>query len=210
MSSYVVGVDVGQRVDPTAIVALETWRPAPAFVDDRPSLQHRIVWMARLPLGTFYQDIVEQVARVAEAARERGQTTIVLDATGVGRPVVDMLRARTGIALRNITFTAGEKAVQDGPFDWHVPKTELVTALAVVLESYRILPADDCPLVADLQAELSTFDRRISGSGHTTYDASSGNHDDLVAAAALACWWAERPNVGQGYMEFLRLTAERR
>lgn len=33
------------------------------------------------------------------------------------------------------------------------------------------------------------------GTGHDTYEAAAGGHDDLVMALCLAVWWVERPSV---------------
>ena len=37
---------------------------------------------------------------------------------------------------------------------------------------------------------MALIRKRISPTGHDTYEGSAGAHDDLVVATALACWWA--------------------
>src|ERR1700683_1680724 len=122
-----VGADIGKSADPTAVVAVECYRPervAPR--DPRPEVRHRIRWIERVPLGTDYPRVVDKIASIAETAQASGfrNTTIVLDSTGVGEPVKDMLRRRTSISLRAITFTGAEKATKDGTYDWNVPKRD--------------------------------------------------------------------------------------
>ena len=50
-------------------------------------------YLERVPLGTRYPAIVEQVRKLVSYDRMRGRCSVVVDSTGVGEPVVDMLRA---------------------------------------------------------------------------------------------------------------------
>lgn len=196
-----LGVDIGQQTDPTALVLVETYRPEPTHPKDWSEQRHRVSWVERVPLGTLYGAVVERIAVVAETAQTRGSVMIVLDGTGVGRPVVDLLRKRTSVPLRAVIFTGGETETRDGPYTWHAPKRDLVTALEVVLQSRRLEVRPDCPLQPDLEAELSAFDFSINARGRESYEAASGTHDDLVLALALAIWWAERRGQGAAFAE---------
>jgi hypothetical protein len=199
-----VGVDIGQAADPTAIIMLETYRPAPTVPDEWLPVRHRIRWIERVPLGTLYGTVVERIAAVAEAARGWGHTMMVLDATGVGRPVVDLLKRQTSVPLRAVTFTSGEHETQPEFDVFRVPKVDLVTSLETVLQARRLESVPDCPLQDDLGAELGAFDFTMSDRGHATLEAAAGSHDDLVSALMLAVWWGERPNQGEVWHEFLR------
>jgi hypothetical protein len=109
-----------------------------------------------------------------------------------------MLRRSTAVPLRAVVFTAGDREVQP-EFDVHwVPKRDLVTSLEVV---------PDCPLAHELESELAAFDFSISARGHDTYEASSGSHDDLVMALALAVWWGERRSSADAYIEWVDMVA---
>jgi hypothetical protein len=192
--SVTLGVDIGQASDPSALILLESYRPTPTDSNEWLPVRHRIGWIERVPLGTLYGQVVERIATVAESARAWGSPIIVLDATGVGRPIVDMLKARTTVQLRAVTFTAGEHEVQPQFDVFRVPKVDLVTSLETVLQSRRLECAPDVPLQEDLTGELSIFDFTIGERGRATFEAASGSHDDLVCALMLAVWWAERPN----------------
>lgn len=195
-----VGVDVGQSVDPTAIIVLDSFVPEPQHIDDDPGTHHMIRWAEKVPLGTSYNQVVERIAVVAEQANEYARALIAIDATGVGRPVVDMLRKRTSIQMRAITFTGASAETRTGAYGFRVPKRDLVTALEVVLQERRLHAVPDLPLIEDLQAELATFEVNISARGHNTFDAASGKHDDLVMALCLAIWSASRHGEGQAFM----------
>jgi hypothetical protein len=52
-------------------------------------------------------------------------------------------------------------------------------------------------LVPELVKELETFNVKVNiRTAHDSYEAwRESDHDDLVLALALACWWAERRSV---------------
>lgn len=163
-----------------------------------------------MPLGTQYPMVVQRIAVVAEAAQSWGSATVVLDGTGVGVPIVDMLRRATSVPLRAVVFTAGDREVQPEFAVHRVPKRDLVTALEVVLQTRPLEVTPDCVLKAELESELAAFDLSISARGHDTYEAASGSHDDLVMALCLALWWGERPSAIEAYIEYVDLEAARR
>ena len=64
----------------------------------------------RLPLGTPYPGVVARVREMVCGEALAGQCALVVDATGVGAPVVEMLRgARLGCEVTAVTITGGEK-----------------------------------------------------------------------------------------------------
>ena len=71
-----------------------------------------------------------------------------------------------------------------------MPKASLVRPLAAALEAGRLKVAKGLPLAEVLLRELSAFKRQISAAGNATFE-GAGEHDDLVIAAALVCWWAD-------------------
>ncbi len=121
-----------------------------------------------------------------------GQTTLAVDQTGVGRPVVDLLRAQ-GLCPLAITITGGQAAHGTGQ-DWHVPKADLVTTLQVLLQSQRLKFAATVPEAQTLISELVNYQVKKTEHAHETFNAREGQHDDLVLALAIATWAAERPS----------------
>src|SRR5437764_1005119 len=96
MAQYFVGLDLGQVRDPTAI----------AVVDMEGTL--RLRHLERVPLRTPYPDVVKKVRRLTRSGEQAGRCQVVADATGVGRPVVELLRrARLGCRLVPVMITAG-------------------------------------------------------------------------------------------------------
>ena len=101
LSEFVVGVDLGQARDYTAIAVAELVGGGDQH------LRH----LERLPLGTPYPAVVERIAALVRALP--GDTDLVIDATGVGRPVRDMMRD-AGLDPVAVTITGGRDIVFDG------------------------------------------------------------------------------------------------
>ena len=72
---------------------------------------------------------------------------------------------------------------------WSVPKRNLVSAAQVLLQQGRLKIAAGLPLAATLSQELADYQVRISQAGHDSYSAPSGQHDDLLMALSLVCWF---------------------
>jgi hypothetical protein len=163
-----------------------------------------VVHAQRWPLQTRYTRIVEDVARlVGTAPLRRDLTALAVDATGVGRGVVDQFRleglgpSMVGQGIMAITITAGS-AVTAEPWDGgldrslRVPKADLVATLQVLFEQRRLKVAGRLPALPTLMAELEAFRRRKTPVGNDQYLSwREGEYDDLVLAVALAAWYDE-------------------
>src|SRR5262249_61794589 len=119
------------------------------------------------------------------------QAPLVVDQTGVGRAVVDMLR-QTACGVIPVTITGGHATTVTGDGSYHVPKKELITALQVVMQGRRLQIARSLPDAATLVRELQNFQVKITAAANETFGVwRDGQHDDLVLAGALACWGSE-------------------
>lgn len=186
---YSLGVDPGQRPDPAAVVLVEhEWVVRPVY---------QVRGLHRYPLGTSYVQVVEDiVGRVAGLSFNR-RTLVAVDATGVGAPVVDLLKGRVG-DLYAVTITAGAAAGGVGR-DLTVPKRDLINTTAVLLQQRRVRIASDLDDASVLVSELLGYRVNVSDAGHQTYGpGGSGDHDDLVVALSLALWVAEHKPIVYG------------
>src|SRR6267378_4640486 len=203
---HFLGLDLGQVHDPTALAVLETseiciGRSLVTYdwvTVKRNSFRH----LERLPLGLDYPTIVEHVRSRLSRPELSRRKTLVVDATGVGRPVVDLLRrAQLPCRLMPVIITAGDRETSESGA-WRVPKRDLITGLLVLLQREEIDICGHLPESETLIKELSAIRIKVSLGGHDTYGAwREGEHDDLVLAAALACWRgarAERSLMGAG------------
>ncbi len=196
--TFYVGLDLGQANDYTAIAVVEE-------TGQRGESPMHVRHLERPPLGTYYP---EQVARVKELMRNPALHTevydyhnmrmvkypaeLVVDATGVGRPVVDMLR-KENLSFSSVLITGGDVEHREHGF-YRVPKRNLVSAVQVALQSGHLKIAEELTLAETLRKELLNFRIKVNiSTAHDSYEAwREGDHDDLVLATALACWRARK------------------
>jgi hypothetical protein len=201
---YFIGLDLGQAQDFTAISVVEVHptqhieqneemdqeynRPKTrvVVVDDLPLMYH-VLHLERLPLGTPYPDIVVRVKEILNRLPTGAE--LILDHTGVGRPVSDMF-VQEGLTPVCVTITGGDTVNRDGLY-FRVPKRDIVSVLAVAFQNKKLKIARDLPDAETLITELLNFKVKISTSGHDQYEAwREGQHDDLVLSVGLAMWAA--------------------
>jgi hypothetical protein len=176
--SFFVGLDLGQSQDYTAVSVIESKEGT-----------YQIRHLQRFRLGTSYPDVVVHVQRMMEQLPE---ARLVVDNTGVGRPVVDLFRI-AGLPLVPVTITGGN-AVNHEKGVWFVPKRDLVGALSVAFQTGTLKIAESLPDAKTLVDELLNFKVKINvKTAHDSYEAwREGVHDDLVLAVAMGLWWAVR------------------
>ena len=92
-----------------------------------------------------------------------------------------------------VTITAGgRETCEDG--NWRVPKRDLIQGLLVLFQRGVLQICGHLPEAETLIDELGGMRIKISAEGHDSYAAGrESEHDDLVIAAALACWHGGRP-----------------
>jgi hypothetical protein len=177
---YVVGVDLGQTADYTAITILE----------ERGEKSYDVRYLERLR-NTPYPVIVRRLDRLVRMLDER--PSMAVDATGVGRPVIDMIRdADLPATVYAITLTGGDAVVRNG-MERHVPKRDVASTIAVLLQTRRLRISRQLKEAETLLRELLNFRVKISLAGHDSYEAwREQEHDDLVLAVGLAAWLFEK------------------
>jgi hypothetical protein len=197
MDWHFVGVDLGQAKDFTAIAAVERAEVTGAWDAQtyarRKSVSLRLRYLERLALGTPYPGVVERVVGLTRSSELAGHCHLVVDARGVGRPVVDLLRrAGPGCQMMPATITGGDAESREGGY-YRVPKRDVIVGLQVLLQSGELKIAGRLRYGAALVSEMAEMRVKVSGAGREQYGAwREGTHDDLVFAVALACWGARK------------------
>lgn len=202
MGNFVVGVDLGQAQDFTAVCIVEHIRherPLPDVPDylapylpapQRPPSDFHCRHLDRFTLGTRYPSIVEEVAKMLATPILEG-AALVVDGTGVGRAVIDMF-VTAGLNPIAITITGGDTVTRDGNY-YRVPKRDLVGAVQVPLQDKRLKFADSLRLVQTLVDEMLNFKVKITDTAHDTYGSwREGSHDDLILSVMMATWWLQQ------------------
>jgi hypothetical protein len=182
---FYIGLDLGQSQDYTALAIAEK-------LEANKVIYHQIRYIQRYALGTTYPQITHSIKELMQKPPLLGKSMLIADATGVGRPVIDMMR-KDGVSLVPVTITSGSEVKFDGIGGWNVPKRDLVSTVQVLLQNGRVKFASSLPDLQILVDELLNFRIKISQAGKDTYEAwREGAHDDLVLALALALWYSER------------------
>ena len=117
-----------------------------------------------------------------------------MDATGLGAPVLEMLRnASLGCQIVPVIITGGERETGSGGM-WRVPKRDLINRLQIMFERKELKIAGRLREADHFARELMSMRVKLSVAGHDSYAAGrESDHDDLVVAVALACWRAKGP-----------------
>ncbi len=192
-SEFFTGLDLGQICDFTTIGVVErTEEPGEwdhvAFAA-RKIARLKLRHLERVPLGTSYPEMVTRVGTVVAALEKIGPSHLVADATGVGRPVVDLLKLeRMKCQLWPVTITGGDTERSEGG-SFRVPKRDLIVGLLVNLSAGELEIADGAEWRGALLKEMAAMRVRITERAREQFGASrEGEHDDLVLAVSLACW----------------------
>ena len=133
MSSFFIGLDLGQKNDPTAVAVLQRFV---SFRAHQSPVLHslHVRHVERLPLGAPYPRVVERIREIVSHDHLAGDCSLAVDATGLGAPVVDMLRAaRLNCDISPVNITGGDQQSRSGK-TWNVPKRDLLACLQLPLE----------------------------------------------------------------------------
>jgi hypothetical protein len=188
---YFTGLDLGQAQDHSALAVVErTTHPDPER-EGKTVYHFDVRHLRRWALGTPYPTVVAEVKGLFAQAPLRG-SELAVDQTGVGRPVLDLMRA-AGISasLRPLTITGGE-----GQSSGSVAKKNLVGAIQVPLQARRLRVAPALALAPALAKELEAFRVKVTASRNEVFESwRERDHDDLVVALALALYVGSFPPV---------------
>jgi hypothetical protein len=199
--TYIVGLDLGERRDYTALTILQR------HVLPTGEAMYDVVELERWR-GKGYSILPGKLSEVVNALYQAGHRAqrdagryrsmdpdihILVDHTGVGIAVVEEIRK--AVRCIGVTITGGDAVTGSGN-DYRVPKRELVGRTQVLLEQRRLRIARDLDLTEVITRELENFRaKRSLLTGHDSYGAGEdwreGNHDDCVLAVAMACWFGE-------------------
>lgn len=123
------------------------------------------------PQDSFNQvDYSLQKAKIEGAFYRYNKPRVIMDSTGVGRPVVDDLLNK-GINISPFVFTYNSR-------------NELLINLQILLEQDKIKIPDDPELIEQL--ESATFE--VTAQGRTRIEVPDNKHDDRMISLSLAVW----------------------
>ncbi len=189
---YLIGLDLGQAQDYSA------WVVAKRVRQDGEDAAYDVGHLDRVQGARYPAVVAHTTALIAalKAQEPRAGIELVVDFTGVGRAVADLLvEAVRGADVALVTITGGDAVTRGEGGEWRVPKRDLAAVVQVLLQSGRLRIAEGLAHARTLTEELVNFRVKVSLAGHDSYGAGAdwreGTHDDLVLALALACWRGE-------------------
>ena len=181
---FVVGVDLGQTHDYTALVVLER-------VGEELHVRH----IERLPLGMSYPDQVQRIAAIVSSPELARDALVAVDGTGVGRAVTDLLQDALRpprAPLVAITITGGVTASHKKS-RWSVPKRDLIGGAQVALQSKRLKIASALENAQLLVDELTAYRVTLSEDGRENFgNGREAPNDDLVLALSIGVYASGR------------------
>lgn len=185
----IIGVDFGQAVDHSAI---SIGYP----VEECLEIRH----IEQLPLGQKYDEQIKRISKLFNWVEQdtKKRPFLIVDGTGVGRAVIDLMRTEELYPDAVVTVTGGNTITMDG-VDWHIPKKDLIYPLITGIQNYTIYIAKRTEHAVTLIHELQTFRLKVNiSTGNESFEAwREKDHDDLVFACALCVYsWSNRVESG--------------
>ena len=177
--TILMGWDIAQTTDSSIIAVLEcSGNPAMYWV-------RRIVKLAK---GMPYD---QQVKECRSLFFQYQDATLLIDRTGVGLPICDMIVAG-GLRPIQVSLTAGDMLNEPEPGKVNLPKRDMVASITKIIQERRIKVARGCENAPLFRKELKAFQLKVSASGHNTYNAAQGSHDDTITAVGLCLWRGDK------------------
>lgn len=152
-SMYVAGLDLARLQDYTVLTIFKVVGNTYHLVD-----------MLRMNSISW----TTQTEKILQRLRQYGNPYCYTDATGLGDPVVEMLK-RGGGRIKEVKITG-------------FVKQQLVENMMLIFEQKRIT----YPYIAEIISELLTFAADKTKANNVVYGAPPGYHDDIVMSFALA------------------------
>ena len=114
----------------------------------------------------------------------------VVDATGVGQAVIDLMRAER-LDPVGIYITGGDR-VSEKEYGYTVPKNELIATFQMVLS--RGLLKISNKIREDVKKqfihEVKNFKEKTTKAGNVAFEAwKEEDHDDLIMSLMMNCWY---------------------
>jgi len=203
---FIFCLDLGQANDWTALLILERkqmvtteWISEDPLVIQARDLREKQTYedaiyhlryierMRNIP----YPVVVERTKKVIEHPEIEGRYMLVMDQSGVGRPVYDLFK-KAGLQAVGVTITGGNTDRPVSRTEVNVAKTNLVAITQVISQTGRLQYAAGLADLDLLRSEIANFRVQVTKNANEIYGAREGQHDDLILALAMGLWFGEK------------------
>lgn len=215
MREYIVSVDIGQRTDPFCV---HIYRDYAKIVDGSEVLKtdDKIIHYLDLMFedqarGLEYETMADYVSTLIHHAAITQNYDLVVDATGIGSAVIEIMRKRqlnpipiwytASGAVREVYTPMGQVfsgSNQLSPArvlkEIHVPKADMVSSGMVLMQQGRLRITAGVKHLQRVQLQFERFKRLVNEqTKRVVYEAESeAIHDEDVVCYLMAAWWMQR------------------
>lgn len=145
--------------------------------------------LERLPMRSTYPQVAERLRELVQSLWQRGETSphVYIDATGLGRPVVEILsRGLIYCWFWSVYFNHGDQWSQDGS-TIRLGKAWLVARLKVLLQLGELHLPRQSAEADTLARELTDYEVKVLPDANERPGAFRvGTSDDMVTALGMA------------------------
>jgi len=217
MKEYAVLVDLAKKRDFTAIMVMKD-SPQIAIGSELLGQPNRVlhyydIMYLNQRQGMQYHDIVKETRDLMQRAALAENAELIVDGTGVGEAVVEIMREQGLRPIPIITTGSGRareiyadvSEVFRG-YSWgdratklntrilkeiHVPKSDLVAAGQLLVQQERVRVSSKLKWAEEAQKQFKSFRGKINErTKHKVYEAETEEeHDDIVICFLLGAWW---------------------
>lgn len=172
-----LGLDPGKQRDSFGIVAVDV-------IDNK-----IIVKNAQRILGKKY---LEAEAFIEKIVREYHYDNCILELNNTGQRIYESLLFERHLPVIAVTTSRDIKDMEKKRSLKVMDKNEMVRTMAVWFQEGKIVfPRTKNKEVDELIRQLKIFAEHKTEAGNVSYYAEGTEHDDLVMALMLVCWWAK-------------------
>jgi len=211
VKEYAVLVDLAKKRDYTAIMVM---KDSPQIVLGHETLKqpnkvvhyYDIVYIAQQQ-GMRYHTIVQEIGELMQRATLVENADLIVDGTGVGEGVVEIMREQGLQPIPIITTNSGlvrevyadvaeifpgvPKLRARTLKEIHVPKSDLVAAGQLLVQQERVRVAEKLKWAEEARRQFKSFRGKINErTKHKVYEAETEEeHDDIVICFLMGAWW---------------------
>ena len=192
---YLIGCDLAKANDFTSFAVVEMEK-VPAIND----YKYHLLALDRVR-GVDYPIIEGTITDLIEDLDSRGVNKagirthkdgphLCMDASGLGAPIRDYLKAKHIFSARRrffpVVFVGGEAARYDKTTgNYNISKNLMVANFNALMQHKRLDYPPDLAMIELLLNEIAAFKYTQNASGHVSFNAEAGKHDDLICACLI-------------------------
>ena len=173
----IAGIDPGKQKDSFAFVGTQ--------IKDKKI----IVLGAKRWLGRAYLEVEKELYQIDE---RNPFDYYIVERNSVGEHVIEVLRQQYSLPVMPVTTVAKTPSDEKRIFSPKImDKIDMVRYMIIMFKDGRIVfPKNPQGEVKELLRQLSIFaEHKTEGTGNVRYQAEGSEHDDLVMALMLACFY---------------------